>query len=116
MPNQIVTKTTLTRPSINVRFSAGNPLWTNYLQKVYVESGKMLAREVTVSEDKLTRYMVIVWPNEETRQEYLNDPMTKIALDEEKNHRKTYGIEFSWENQEMDGDTVVRSWSGGEAE
>lgn len=116
MANQIITKITLTRPSEAVAFSAQNARWTRYLQTTYIETGKILSREVTVSEDKLTRYITTVWPDEETRQQYLNDPVTVFALKEEKGYRQATGIGFQWENVEMDGDNVVRSWSGGETD
>lgn len=116
MANQIITKITLTRPSEAVAFSAQNARWTRYLQTTYIETGKILSREVTISEDKLTRYITIVWPDDETRQSYLNDPVTIFALKEEKGYRQATGVVFQWENVEMDGDNVVRSWSGGETD
>lgn len=114
--NQIISKILLTRPRIEIPFSAENNLWTAYLNSTYVSTGKILSRQVVISEDKLTRTITMVWASEEARQEYLNDPITIQALKEEKNHRSQNGIGFSWEHSEIDGNTVIRTWSGGETD
>jgi hypothetical protein len=114
MPNQIIAKSIMTRPSVDVRWTTGDGSQVAYFKRVYLDTGKVLARTVSMSEDGLTRTTITIWPNDTERLAYMEDPFIINDLTEQTEYRIVSNIQHSWSNQEIDSNnTVIRTWSGG---
>ena len=83
-----------------------------YVQSVYIDTGKILSRTTTISEDQLTMTSVTVWANNEEREKYIENFIVKKHFEHTINYCKESNIKFDWKNQEYDGNEIVREWSG----
>lgn len=86
--------------------------FVNYVKEKYIDTGKILSRKETLSEDRLELISETIWINDEERVAYINDPIVKKYLDNLINYRKANGITTEWINRLWDKDTLVKEWSG----
>jgi hypothetical protein len=64
-----------TRASTETQFFAMSPAELEYRNQNFVRTGKVLFTKTELSEDKLTRKLITIFLNEETRLEYRNNPV-----------------------------------------
>lgn len=117
MNTYVVTKVIIKRPSIANPFKPDYPEMPNgqykeYIKKTYIETGKILSTNDSLSEDSLTLTIDTVWKNEEERVIYMNDPIVKKHFEWIINYRKSVGISGEWHNKEYRDNVLVREWSG----
>lgn len=64
-----------TRTSAETQFFAMSPAELQYRNDKFVKTGKVLFTKTELSDDNLTRKLITIFLNEETRLEYRNDPV-----------------------------------------
>ena len=111
----IVVITTFTRPAIDTPFQ---PVFDDieshldYLKKTYVDTGKILSRTRNVSADLLTMTFTTIFPNDEQRQIYKEDPIPANKFQLVLDHCKNNNIKVEWKNQEIVEGNLIREWAG----
>lgn len=111
----IVVITTFTRSSTDIPFQpAFNDIemYLDYLKRTYVDVGKILSRTRNVSADLLIMTFTTVFPNDEERLKYKDDPIPAAKFQQVLDHCKSNNIKVEWKNQEIIDGTVIREWSG----
>ena len=116
MANQIITNLISTRLSTDSSFLPedwvdGLKEYNSYIKATYIDTGKILSRNQTISEDGLTRTVVTVWVNDEERLKYLEDPIAaKRLADIVEYFKETPGVDVMCVNQEVADGEVIREW------
>jgi hypothetical protein len=116
MANQIITNLISTRLSTDSSFLPedwvdGLKEYNSYIKATYIDTGKILSRNQTISEDGLTRTVVTVWVNDEERLKYLEDPIAaKRLADIVEYFKETPGVDVMCINQEVADGEVIREW------
>lgn len=88
-----------TRTSTETQFFAMSPAELEYRNQNFVKTGKILFTKMELSEDKLTRKLVTIFLNEESRLEYRNDPVVTDFRMRKKEYNKKNNItsDFAFE-------------------
>ena len=116
MANQIITNLISTRLSTDSSFLPedwvdGLQEYNSYIKATYIDTGKILSRKQTISEDGLTRTVVTVWVNDEERLKYLEDPIaSKRLADVVSYFKETDGVDVMCINQEVADGNIIREW------
>lgn len=116
MANQIITNLITTRKSKDDSFLPDYTpeelkSYTIYTTKTYINSGKILERTQSMSMDGLTRTVITVWVDDESRQQYLSDPIVAKRLSEIVEYFKINdGFDVKCINQEVSNGEVIREW------
>ena len=111
----IVVTTTFTRPSTDVPFQPAFPdinQYLDYLKNTYYSSGKILSRTRNVSADLLVTTFTTVFPNDEERLKYKEDPIPTTKFQQVLDYCKLNNIKVEWKNQEIIDGKLIREWSG----
>ncbi len=114
MSNQIISISESVRPDTYVIWKVeGDGSQKDYFQRVYLDTGKALSREIKMTEEGLKRTITTVWASNEARLAYMQDPVIIADLQEQTNHRIASNITHTWTNQEISlTNEIVRTWSG----
>lgn len=117
MSKSVLAKLIITRPNLVMPFKAEFPDMPNgqyrqYVKTTYLDTGKMLSTSENVSEDLLTLTFNTVFPAEQERVAYINDPIVKKYFEFIIDYRKSNGMTMDWINKEFDGNTLIREWAG----
>lgn len=118
MSNHIVSTVTVTRPNTSVDFKTIYPAMPNgqfsdYLKANYLDTGKILSRTESVSDDNLKLIITTVWKDDAARSEHQNDSVVKAQFENLLNYRKSNGITTEWNSKEYDSENkIIRDWSG----
>lgn len=83
-----------------------------YIQKNYFDTGKLIVRGTTVSDDQLILISASQWLNNEEREKYNKDP---VISEKHKLLRQYWAeklITARWENYEYKDGALCRKWSG----
>jgi len=85
--------------STQTQFFVMSPAELEYRNQNFVKTGKILFTKMELSEDKLTRKLVTIFLNEESRLEYRNDPVvTDFRIrKEEYNKKNNITSDFNFE-------------------
>jgi len=81
-----------TRTSTETQFFGMSPAELQYRKDKFVKTGKLLFTKMELSEDKLTRKLITIFLNEETRLEYRNDPVISDFRFRKKQYNKANKI------------------------
>jgi len=111
----VVAEFTIIRPSTALAFTPPElqgPEFKDFVKKYYVDTGKILSRQYSLTEDGLSVTYTTVWKNDEFRKEYSDNFFIKTVMDTATRYRKENNIVTRWRNREYDGDTLVREWEG----
>ncbi len=112
MANQIYTKITFTRPTTQFPYTKPSKIFDAYIKARYQDTGKLLYKKFTFDTTTTTATLEMTWASDTDRQEFLTDPIYLDFSAEQKEYRIEKNITSVWEQQELDGDNVVRTWSG----
>lgn len=114
MSNQIIAISKSVRPAVEVAWRVdGDGSQKDYFQRVYLDTGKALSREIMMSEDGLTRTITTIWASNDERLAYMQDPVILADLQAQTEHRIAANIKHTWTNEEISlTNEVVRTWTG----
>ena len=117
MANHIVSTVVVKRPNLEVPFKSYSPdippeQLNRFIQINFIDTGKLLSRTETMSEDQLTLTYISIWRDDAARFEYQKNIFVRTQFDHLVEYRKSQGITVEYNNKEFSGSTIVREWSG----
>lgn len=86
------------RPNKDVMFYNMSPSELEYRMQTFIKTGKILYSKSEVSEDKLTRTLIIIFVDKDTHLEYRNNPLItdfrqrKFRYNKERNIEETVSM------------------------
>jgi hypothetical protein len=117
LANHIVSTVVVKRPNPEVPFKSYSPAippdqLESFIQINFIDTGKLLSRTSTISEDELTLTYITCWKDDAARFEYQKNIFVKTQFDHLVEYRKAHGITVEYNNKEFRGSTIIREWSG----
>lgn len=117
MSNPIIATTTFTRKMIDLSFDPPRTTeeiqaFKTHIQQTYTNPGKMLSTDHQVSADLLSRKIITVFKDDDSRNEYKNDPIATARFNILLDYCRDNDITVHWMNQEIDNGVIIREWSG----
>ena len=113
--NIVLSRLIVTRPSTDVvwgfktcNFKDMHP----YVKENYFNTGKLLVRGITMSDDMLILVSASQWRSEIDRLNYNQDPVIQEKHKSIRKFWKENNIKASWENTEFKDGSVIRKWQG----
>lgn len=68
--------------------------YRDYVNDTYHNTGKIISSTAELDEDQLILTKVVVWDSEESRNEYINDPVVQAEYAPRKVYHDAHGIVF----------------------
>lgn len=84
----------------------------SYIDKNYIQTGKMLSRSEVLSEDNLSLTITTYWKSDQDRVEYTNNFIIKNIFELHKKHWIDHNIRCEWINKELDGEIIISTNQG----
>jgi hypothetical protein len=103
----LIITSTFVRPTTNVPYAVADQSFKDNRESNYVQSGKMLSREIINSEDNLTRVIVTTWGTRRDFEDFKIDPITLNFKEARMEHFLAHNILVTHEFEYIpsDGDT-----------
>lgn len=71
-----------------------SPEYRAHVDATYHTTGKIVSSTSELDDDQLILTKVVVWDSEESRNEYINDPVVQAEYAPRQDHHELYGIVF----------------------
>lgn len=71
----LIVTSTFTRPDVSIPFTPVVQEFIDHRESVYIQTGKILSRQVTDSEDGLVRTLITEWRTRDDFNNFRNDPV-----------------------------------------
>jgi len=107
MAKTVVTTSIFTKPNLDVGFRSQPEDYRLHVGKNYIFTGKIISRQESLSEDGLILTVITYWDSEESRSEYVNDPVIVEGWARQEEYNNSHGIIFKCITQEFEGSTLV---------
>lgn len=85
------------RPTSDVMFYNMSPAELEYRMTTFIKSGKILYSKSDVSDDKLTRTLIIIFVNNDALIEYRNNEIISDFRERKASYNNSVGIEYTVE-------------------
>lgn len=89
------------RPDIKKEFFRYDDDMYDYIDEIYVQSGKMLMKKVSVSLDRTTETCDMMFENKDAFYEYLKDPVIKYQEPIKVRYNSYYNVAVSINTEEI---------------
>lgn len=87
-----IVQRSFTRPDTSILFYKNTPEFNAHAKATYKDTGKLHTSSKTLSEDKLTQVISMLWESEEAWQEWLDDPVCQAHFNRRNAYYEQYGV------------------------
>jgi hypothetical protein len=103
MANQLRVTAMMQRPNIQVKFPLVTDEFNTYQQTNYINTGKLVYKDVHISGDKLSKTMITTFASQADYDTYKTDATVRETRDARDQYCKDHVITFNLLYQEIDG-------------